>query len=266
MLSAIIVRPNPVGVCLTVSMQPEYASFAGAFGGWTAAQAMLASEQLAREGEEPIALTIDFLKAVSEGDAEAHASVVNSSKSTQFMRVETKQSDTLRASSSVIWSRRRETDHLAAIACPATQAPEGLAPLVLPSPENTWLQRFDMRHSFGRPLKRSEQMRSLVWTRFRDDLPLNVHRLVALADASVPRIFYHYSASAPISTLTMSVYFHATSQEIAQINSDFVLIEASSSGGSNGYFDQQVRIWSREGKLLATSSQLVWFNVVTAAA
>lgn len=264
MLQTFTVQPNPQGVSLTAAMQPEYAAYAGAFGGWTAAQAMLASQQLAREGEEPIALTIDFQKAIGAGDAMAQASVINASKSTQFMRVETTQEDTLRTSASIIWSRRRETDRVSAIVFPDVRAAQDLQSLAVPSPENTWLQQFDMRHAHGMLFKRSEQMRSLIWTRFRDDQPLSVPRLTALADASVPRILYHYASPAPISTVTMTVYFHATAQEIEAIGNDFVLIDASASQAGGGYFDQQVKIWSQGGKLLATSSQLVWFNVQAA--
>jgi acyl-CoA thioesterase len=108
-------------------------------------------------------------------------------------------------------------------------------------------------------------MRSLVWTRFRDEQPLNAARLIALADASFPRIYYHYDAVVPISTVTISVHIHASVQAIEAISADFLLLEASSNGAQAGFFDQQVRLWSRNGDLLATSTQLVWFGVKSAA-
>ncbi len=266
MLNTFIVQPNTHGITLTAAMQPEYAAFVGAFGGWTAAQAVLASRHLAREDEQPIALTIDFQQGISPGDVMAQASVVKQTKSTQFMSVKTLQDETLRASSTIIWSRRRDTENLDCAAFPVVPDPLTLQPDALPPTPNTWINQFDMRHAHGKPLTRSEHMHSLVWTRYRDNLPLTAHRLAAFADASLPRIFYHYNALSPISTVTMSVYFHATAEDLAQVGNDFVLIDASASAARAGFYDQQLRIWSRAGVLLATSAQLVWFNVQSAAA
>jgi acyl-CoA thioesterase len=42
-----------------------------------------------------------------------------------------------------------------------------------------------------------------------------------------------------------------------------VLVESWCTSGRHGYYDQQTRIWGRSGTLLATSSQIVWFNVAS---
>ena len=42
---------------------------------------------------------------------------------------------------------------------------------------------------------------------------------------------------------------------------DFVLVEAAGQIARHGFFDQQVRIWSGAGSLLATSTQLARYDV-----
>jgi acyl-CoA thioesterase len=261
MFASIDTHATPDGVRLITAMQPEYATFAGAFGGWTAALAMNASARLAPKDAQPIALSIDFQKGIGAGEVSAMATVASESKSTLFTSVNVSQADVVCAKTSIIWSRRRDTDHVPLAAFPKTAAPESLEAFTQSSHRNTWVDRFDLRHAHGQLLAKSEHMRSLVWTRFRDEQPLDAARLVTLADASFPRIFYHYDAVAPISTVTMSVHIHASMQAIEAVGNDFLLLEASSNGAQAGFFDQQVRLWTRGGELLATSTQLVWFGV-----
>ena len=144
---------------------------------------------------------------------------------------------------------------------PRCAPPESLQTIAIDGGPVTWIKQYDMRPALGNLRQRSPQMRSLTWVRLSNDRNLSFVTLTALSDASFPRIFYHYDAPSPIATVTMSVHFHAAAADLAAIGGDFVLIEASNQLARDGFFDQHVRVWSRGGDLLATSTQLVWFDV-----
>ena len=58
----------------------------------------------------------------------------------------------------------------------------------------------------------------------------------------------------------MTVYLHASDADLAEAGSDWVMIEANAGRGGGGFYDQHARIWSRSGKLLATTQQMVWYK------
>jgi acyl-CoA thioesterase len=251
---------------LRAPMEPGFAAMKGAFGGWTAAHALLAAQRLLRHAspEElltPLSLNTEFTKGIGEGVVAARPSLTSATRSTQFISVQTWHEDSLCALTSIVLARRRSTDRVESITMPTAAAPETL-PVLPPLPiAVTWIERFDMRPVSGQLTRQAPAMRSLMWSRLKGEAPLGYDTLAALADANFPRIFYHYATPSPIATISMSVHFHASTQDLATVGTDFVLLEASNQIARDGFFDQQVRIWSRAGVLLATSTQLVWFDV-----
>jgi acyl-CoA thioesterase len=249
---------------LSAPMEPAFAAFRGAFGGWTAAHAVLAGTRQSQAGMEPISLSIDFFQGVEPGMVTSTATALHQTRSTSFMSVNTSQSDRLCAHCSVVMSKRRPTARVDGVQMPPCTAPEDTPALRIDAGPNTWVASLDMRCAQGKLLQTNPMMRSLTWTRMQA-APANPHAtLAALADASIPRIFYHFSEASPIATVTMSVHFHCGAGEMAQHLEDFVLIEASGQVATEGFFDQQVRIWSRSGRLLGTSTQLVRYDIAPA--
>jgi acyl-CoA thioesterase len=246
---------------IVAPMEPGYAAFAGAFGGWTAAGAVLAAQHIAAPEFQPLSLSIEFLKGIGPGEVAWLPQEIRRTRSVQYLRVQTRQADADVATASLVFALRRHTDRIANVAAPRCAVPEALPRLALERVPVTWPERFDLRLAEGQLLQASTAMRSCQWTRFLDAQPLSHARLAALADATFPRIFFHYEQVARISTVTMSVHFHALTSEIERSGKDFVMLEAGSQAAQHGFFDQWVRIWSRAGELLATSTQLVWFDV-----
>jgi acyl-CoA thioesterase len=58
----------------------------------------------------------------------------------------------------------------------------------------------------------------------------------------------------------MNVYFHAMPDELAGVGDDWVLSEVDCRRCEGGYFDHQLKLWSRSGALLATSEQVAAFR------
>jgi acyl-CoA thioesterase len=93
-----------------------------------------------------------------------------------------------------------------------------------------------------------------------DGEPVDHARLSMFADLFPPRVYYGLPGMRPTATVTLSIYFHATAEEIAAIGPDFVLQHATGRSGSAGIADLTGSLWRRDGLLLATTEQLCWFR------
>ncbi len=101
---------------------------------------------------------------------------------------------------------------------------------------------------------------NLSWIRLEPDRPLDPVGLVALADTPTPRLFFVTGKPEMIATVSMTVYLHASPEDYAAVGTDYMLIEAHAARGGRGFYDQHARIWSRDGRLLATTQQIVWYK------
>ncbi len=257
-----------------------YGTFLGAFGGWTCAAGVMAATELvnttAGTGREPLALTINFAGPVRDGLVALDPVIAAGTKSTSHVSL-TVWSETLAdpsdtrdtnvrapmpsATMSLVFAKRRAGDRIDVVPMPQAPAPDSVARANFANKQVSWPSQYDHRMVLGQPFKANAGMRSLTWTRNIDLAPLTFARLAAMADASLPRILFHYPAVSPISTVTMTVQFHCDAAELAAVGDDFVLVDAQAQAARHGHFDQHVRMFSRAGQLLATSTQLVWFDV-----
>jgi acyl-CoA thioesterase len=97
---------------------------------------------------------------------------------------------------------------------------------------------------------------SLDWVRETSGRPVDRVQLALLADACAPRPFFWSEGPRPSATLAMTVYFHATDHELTAVGDDYVLNEVTGARGNASIADQSLRMWSRQGVLLASSHQL----------
>ena len=58
----------------------------------------------------------------------------------------------------------------------------------------------------------------------------------------------------------MSVYFHATADEIAAVGDDYILNEATGTRAEHSTSGQQANLWRSDGTLLITTEQLCWYR------
>jgi hypothetical protein len=251
---------------------PSYGTFLGAFGGWTCAAGVMAATELVDSNcgaeRELLALTINFIGPVRDGFLVIEPRIVANTKSTTHVVVNSwnetqleKSKELPAATMSLVFAKRRSGDQIEMIKAPKVMPPEAVVPARFANEKVTWPAQYDQRVVLGTPFKLNADMRSLTWTRNIDLEDLTYARLAAIADASVPRIFFYYPKVSPISTVTMTVQFHCNAAELQAVGNDFLLVEAYSQVARHGHFDQVVRVFSRSGRLLATSTQLVWFDV-----
>jgi acyl-CoA thioesterase len=84
--------------------------------------------------------------------------------------------------------------------------------------------------------------------------------LAALTDIFFGRIIHVRQRMVPFGTVSLTSYFHATENDLAELGSNPILGTADARIFDRGFHDQSAELWSRDGRLLATSHQLVYYR------
>ncbi len=245
----------------------SYWNMIGPFGGTTASlimQSLLSSPQ--RSGD-PISLTLTYASAVRQGEFEIVTHLVSATRSTQHWSVQLAQGPdrTVAVNAIAMFATRRDTwaasearmpDVPPAEACEVFQQPPGVVP---------WLHNYTFRVLQGNILQArsgqaSEDSTSTLWVSDKPPRPLDFASLTSYCDAFFPRIYLRRGQIVPAGTVSLNIYFHATSDRLAQLGSAPLLCTARGLNYGGGFFDQNAQIWSPDGFLLANTQQMVWYK------
>ncbi len=244
---------------------PVYANMAGPFGGVTAAGFLNAvARDEARRGD-PVAMTVNFCGAIADGPFEIASRLVRGGKYTQHWSLDLTQDGETRGTASIVTGARGDVFSHHDTAMPETPAPEDVEPLGMPGPLK-WLDAYEFRFVEGRPEIAPEQFeplrdsRSLLWIADRPARPLDHLSLAAIADSFLLRLVKVRGTMAPMGTVSLTTYFHATAEEIARHGDGPVLGQAISKRMHANFFDQHMELWARDGTLLATGTQVAWYK------
>ncbi|HEY5437915.1 MAG TPA: hypothetical protein VIJ99_03360 [Acidimicrobiales bacterium] len=131
--------------------------------------------------------------------------------------------------------------------------------LIFPAPAASGA-RMGVRPIFGSPQHLQDSTHTTGWVRETSGRTIDHLQLAFLADHRAPRSFLWSDGPRPSTTLTLSVYFHATNDELASVGDDEVLSEAFGIRGTQSTSEEHLRLWSRSGALLATSVQMDWYR------
>lgn len=239
---------------------PGYEANTGMFGGWTAALLLKAVLDHPDSAGGASALTVNFVARVVPGEELlVRRSRVGGSKSVSHWRADLhrRAGGDLLASALVVLALRRPSVSAIDFRFPAAAPPEGLP---ASNPPGAFGRRTDTRAIYGQPPFGRADLRSLTWVRENSGRHLDAVQLAYLSDVYAPRVFHISDAPRPSSTLTMSTYFLATSEELAAVANDFVLSEAEGTRIEQSLVGSRSQLWSRQGALLATTEQLCWFK------
>jgi acyl-CoA thioesterase len=256
--------PGPGGT-LTGRTSPAYANMVGPFGGTTAALLLRAALEHERRIGEPVALTVNFCAAIAEGEFAVSVREIRSGRSVQHLYVELRQGDTIAANATVVCAVRADTWAHQPAAMPEVP-PAGSVPILNGKPPLAWLSRYDFRYVEGPPFipgtahAEPQSARSLLWVADNPARPLDHLSLAALCDVFIVRIYQVRGTRTPAGTVSITSYFHASADELAVQGARPVLAKADSMRFGGQFFDQQGEVWSDSGKLLASTSQVVWFR------
>ncbi|MDP1999515.1 MAG: thioesterase family protein [Rhodoferax sp.] len=245
-----------------------YWNMVGPFGGMTAATALNAVLQHPALLGEPIALTVNYAGPVAAGPFKVSATPARTNRSTQHWVISLSQTnaegaDEVMLTGTAVTAARRSTwshndEAMPQVPGPA-ELPVGKSVRVL-----EWLNRYEMRFVQGNiPVEwhgGGETSLSQLWVRDNPPRPLDFCSLAALADVFFPRVYLRRAVLVPAGTVSMTVYFHANSEQLTQSGSGFLLAQARAQAFSDGFFDQTAQLWNESGALLATSHQIVYFK------
>ncbi len=242
---------------------PGYGNRVGPYGGWIAALLMRAILARTPHGE-PLSLTVTFLGGCQDGALTGTTRLLRRSRSNEHWTAEFADASGAAVAHAVAtFGVRRPTVTLGDIAPPAPfPAPEDIPPRPSFGDRGpAFFHRYDSRQFVGQPFRvnPTADTRSLV--RDADQRPLDYISLAAHADSPMPRIFLRSTAPSAIATMSMSTYFHATPEAMAEVGGDYILVDSECRVGRDGFHDQVARLWTRSGKLLATTEQVVWYNL-----
>jgi acyl-CoA thioesterase len=239
---------------------PRYESINGMFGGWTAAVLLLATMERSHSSHGPSALTVNYVGKVETGSRPVvRVDHVGGGRSLQHWhaRLLTEGEEQTLASAMLLFSDRTETDGFLEPAMPAAPDPDTLETF---QPPGTAGERTAVRPISGHPPWRRASTVSSAWVRETTGRRFDHAQLSFLADAYAPRVFFIADGPRMSATLTLSVYFHGTDDEIDAVGDGYILNEATGTRATASTAGQQARLWNADGALLATTEQLCWYR------
>jgi acyl-CoA thioesterase len=245
---------------------PDYANAVGPFGGITAAQLLQAAMVHPQRLGEPISQTVHFAAPIADGEFEICAEPVRTNRSTQHWLVQAWQQGHLVAMATAVFAVRRDTWH----------GTDAVFPKHLPQPQQLasmqwqrrppFTHRYDIRYAEGvipAELSGEEQAhgRSSLWVRDEPPRVCDFPALASMCDIFFPRIMIRRQRWTPIGTVTLTSYFHVDQKTLqSEVGTDYLLGVARAQAYQGGYFDQSAELWSRTGRLLASTHQMVYFK------
>jgi acyl-coenzyme A thioesterase PaaI-like protein len=243
-----------------------WANMVGPYGGITAAlmvQAVVQSQCLG----EPVSLTINYAAALKDGPYRIRARAARTNRATQHWVLELTQhldgADAVMATATVVTAARREVWRRQDLALPPVAAPETFAPVILFEAVE-WVRRYEIRLIEGAVPAvyddRERDSQTRMWLRDAQQRGLDLQAIACMSDAFYPRIWLRRARWVPTGTVSLSVYFHASGQELAEAGAQYVYAQARAQDFRHGFFDQTAHLWSRQGLLLASAHQIVYYK------
>ena len=240
-----------------------YWNMVGPFGGLVGALLFKSAfEHPMREGE-PLALTVNFCAAIAKGEMRIEARPARTNRSTQHWTMTMLQEGECVATATAMFGKRPATFAHRPARAPDAPAFESLPRM--PWPGSGWIERFDLRFAAGQPFwadkgKEPSPARSTLWIAADPPRPLDFVGLAALTDIFFGRIIQVRQQMVPFGTVSLTSYFHTTEADLAALGFAPVLGTADARIFERGFHDQSAELWSGDGRLLATSHQLVYYR------
>lgn len=247
------------------TVPPPYWNMVGPFGGTTAAVLMRAALAEQPAGIEPVAFTVNYCTALARGGFTIDARTVSAGRSVRHVNVEMQQGDATVATASAVLALRRRTWAHQPARPPAVPAPDAVSAMNTEgSPQ--WLQRYEFRFVSGgwqwqaQPYDELRSAQSTLWVADKPRRALDFLSLTALADVFFVRAFHVRGSTVPAGTVSMTVHYHASAEELAAHGDAPLLCTVDAHVFARNFGDQIAQLWSGDGRLLATTTQMTWFK------
>lgn len=239
-----------------------YANMVGPFGGVTAATMLTAALRHPERLGDPVSLTVNFAGPVADGLFVVDARPVRTNNSTQHWSIEMTQDGAVVTTATAVFALRRDTWSSTEVTPPAAPAPDALAAVAAPE-FIRWMGNYDIRFVEGGLegiAGERDESTTTMWVRDSPARPLDFASLTALCDSFYPRVFLRRGEMCPAGTVSLTIYFHSDADDHAAQGEEAVLGTVRGQHFGKNYFDQSAQLWGRDGTLLATSHQVMYFK------
>ena len=243
----------------------DYWAFVGQFGGATAATILRALIDHPQRAGDPLALTVNFCAPIAQGDFDLDVRLVKANRSSQHWCVELTQGggEVATLATAVFAERRPSWSHQQA-AFPKAPLFEQIQPF--PEIKATWANQYDFRFVDGNPdfngAKKGmpASAYSRLWIGDRVPRKIDLLSLMSMSDAFFARIFHATGELVPFGTVSLTTYFHVSADDLAAEEISRLLAVADAKIFHKSYGDQNGELWSPNGRLLATTTQIGYFK------
>lgn len=245
----------------------DYWAFVGPFGGVTAATMLRAIMEHPQRSGDPLALTVNFCAPVAQGPFDLDVRLIKATRSTQHWSVELTQgrAEVATFATAVFAVRRPSWSHQ--VAQPPQASPfDQTRPYPKSSLKMSWVRQYDFRFAEGElqlgsaPYAEPASAFSKLWIGDSKPRPIDVLSLLSMSDAFFGRIFHVRNEFVPFGTVSLTTYFHADADDLAAENISHVLAVADAKIFHKSFGDQRGELWSPNGRLLATTTQMAYFK------
>lgn len=245
---------------------PDYWAFVGPFGGCTGATILRALIDHPQRAGDPLAMTVNYCAPVAEGPFDLDVRLVKANRSSQHWCVEMTQGggDVATLATAVFAERRPSWSHAQA-PYPGAKAFEETLPYT--KVNVPWARQYDFRFVEGEPKFGSSAPSSAppdtyskLWIGDKVPRKIDLLSLLSMSDAFFGRIFHAKREFVPFGTVSLTTYFHVSAEDLAAEDITRVLAVADAKIFNRSYGDQHGELWSPNGRLLATTTQIAYFK------
>lgn len=226
----------------------------GPNGGYVAALVLRAvTAEVGDLARHPRSLTVHYLRPPAEGAVDVDVVVERRGRSLSSVTARLSQDGVLCAVAVAALSVDRAGVVVRDESMPDVPPPEAIAPPPADRPTIPLTARYDMRWAIGDPpFTGSTEARAGGWLRLAEPEVVDAHVLVAMADAWVPPIFSKVAEPLAVPTVDLTVHL----LDEPHPAEEWVLVEFTTRWAGAGFLEEDGRLWSRDGRLLAQARQL----------
>jgi len=213
---------------------------------------------------DPLSLSVLFIDAIGDGPHQISTRLLRSGARLRFWRSELIQRGKVCAHAQATLGVRRETTRFTDVLMPEAPSPDSdrlaewappagfgaAVPVTLDHADRTLARPRSQQAGQVRSCGRAT-VRAVLWIRRRWQRSPTSPRL---------RVIWKREMISGSATVSMTTHFHATPDEMAAVGNRFILSEVHCRRCEGGYFDHELKLWSPDGALLATSEQVAAFR------
>jgi acyl-CoA thioesterase len=250
--------------CWQGQTSDDYWAFVGPFGGATAATVLRALIDHPERAGSPLALTVNYCAVIAQGAFDLEIRLVKANRSSQHWSVELTQGGDVKTLATAVFAERRPSWSHQQAEMPSAKPFEQITPYAkIAAP---WVKQYDFRfidgdlNFQGAAKDIPASAFSKLWIGDRVPRKIDMLSLMSMSDAFFARVFHARGELVPFGTVSLTTYFHLDIEDLAAEDITRVLAVADAKIFNKSYQDQNGELWSPNGRLLATTTQIGYFK------